>query len=59
MVKLATKYIIKVYADAVIAGTRKFQSIPEKTQVEVYEELQNRVNSGIITEEQLDSLISE
>lgn len=56
---MAIKYIIKVYADAVIAGTRKFQSIPEKTQVEVYEELQNRVNSGIITEEQLDSLISE
>lgn len=56
---MATKYIIKVYADAVIAGARKFQSIPEKSQVAVYEELQNRVDIGLLTEEKLDSLISE
>ena len=55
---MAIKYIIKVYADAVIAGSRTFKSIPEKNQVEVYEELQNRVEAGIITDDQLDALIN-
>ena len=56
---MAVKYIIKVYADAVIAGTRTFKSIPEKSQTAVYEELENRVKDGQITEEQLDLIISK
>ena len=56
---MAVKYIIKVYADAVIAGTRTFKSIPEKSQPAVYEELENRVKNGIITEEQLETLLTD
>lgn len=54
---MSTSYIIKVYADAVESGNRTFQSIPEKSQVLVYAELENRVKSGNLTEEQLDKLM--
>ena len=56
---MAVKYIIKVYADAVIAGTRTFKSIPEKSQSAVYDELADRVKDGQITEEQFDTLVSK
>jgi len=54
---VATTYIIKVYADAVEAGKRTFKSIPEKSQVLVYEELENRVKAGTLSEERLNELI--
>lgn len=54
---MATSYIIKVYADAVEAGRRAFTSIPEKSQVLVYEELENRVRAGTLTEDKLNELM--
>ena len=54
---MATTYIIKVYADAVEAGKRTFKSIPEKSQVLVYEELENRVKAGTLSEKRLNELI--
>lgn len=54
---MATNYIIKVYADAVENGKRTFKSIPEKSQVLVYEELENRVKAGTLTEERLNELM--
>lgn len=55
---MATTYIIKVYADAVESGNRTFKSIPEKSQILVYEELENRVKAGTLTEERLNKLIN-
>lgn len=57
MIEMVISYIAKVYADAVISGKRKFSSIPEKMETEVYAELQDRVQKGIITEEQLEKLL--
>lgn len=54
---MAATYIIKVYADAVEAGTRTFKSIPEKSQVAVYAELENRVKAGTLSEERLNELM--
>lgn len=56
---IVMSYIAKVYADALIAGKRKFSTIPEKIETEVFEELQNRVQQGIITEEQLEKLLED
>lgn len=56
---MATSYIIKVYADAIEAGTRTFQSIPEKSQVLVYEELENRVKTGTLSEARLNELMAQ
>lgn len=54
---MSVTYIIKVYADAVESGNRTFKSIPEKSQVAVYAELENRVKAGTLTEERLDELM--
>lgn len=56
---MAVTFIIKVYADAVIAGTRTFISIPKKSQTAVLEELNARVEAGVLTEDQLNQLIGE
>ena len=53
------RYIIKVYADTVISGARKYSSIPEKDKKDVYEELKNRMNNGIISQETFESLTVE
>lgn len=50
-------FIIKVYADAVIAGRRKFSTIPEKAETDVYKELENRVKAGTLTSEKFEELL--
>ena len=49
--------IIKVYADVVENKTKKFNDIPEKFKLDVYEELENRVKNGELTSDELDILL--
>lgn len=48
----------KIWANRLIAGTKKWSEVPERRKAGVLAELNNRVASGEITQEQLDFIIS-
>ena len=57
MKQVSKPSIIKVYADVVENKTKKFNDIPEKFKLDVYEELENRVKNGELTSDELDILL--
>ena len=54
---MASSAIVKVYADVVENESRKFNDIPEKFKLDVYEELENRVKAGTLSSDTLDRLL--
>ena len=49
--------IIKIWANRLIAGTQKWSDVPEDRKELIKQELQNRVDSGIITNDIMISII--
>ena len=47
----------KIWANRLIAGTKKWSDVPANRKAGVLEELNNRVASGEITQEQLDEIV--
>lgn len=57
---MALKNMAKVFANQVILGNKRFKDIaPKSFQVEVYEVLEDMVKNGELTEDELNTLISD
>jgi len=51
--------VIRIWANRLIAGTQKWDDVPEDRKVLIKQELQNRVNNNIITEETMNNIINK
>lgn len=49
----------KIWANRLIAGTKTWDEVPDNRKKAVKAELQNRVDSGEITQEEMDRIIGE
>lgn len=48
-----------IYANRIMAGTRKFSEVPESRKEEVKQVLQEKLNKGELNQTRFDKIISE
>ena len=49
--------MIKIWANRLIAGTKVWADVPEERKLAVREELQSRVDAGLITADQMAAIV--